>query len=74
MDVLTTSVGLYHKHFQFIKCSLLYLFIFRTFLYLVFVLVLGSTCERATLLTDFMIAAKVSAVRKYRMLGDKFRV
>jgi hypothetical protein len=41
------------------------LFIFRTVLYLVFVLVLGSTCERETLLTDFMIAAKVSAVRKY---------
>ena len=43
----------------------MYPFIFRTFLYLVFVLVLGSTCERETLLTDFMIAATVSAVRKY---------
>jgi len=40
-------------------------FICRTFLYLVFVLVLGSTCEREALLTDFMIAARVSAVRKY---------
>lgn len=45
-------------------------FVSRTFLYLIFVLVLGSTCERAKLLTDFMIAAKVSAVRKYRMQDD----
>lgn len=47
-------------------CTMI-LFIFRTFLYLVFVLVLGSTCERTALLTDYMIAAKVSAVRKYHL-------
>ncbi|KDR22149.1 solute carrier family 12 member 8 [Zootermopsis nevadensis] len=40
-----------------------------TFLYLIFVLVLGSTCERAKLLTDFMIAAKVSAVRFLLLAG-----
>ncbi|XP_044740944.1 solute carrier family 12 member 8 isoform X2 [Chrysoperla carnea] len=34
-----------------------------TFLYLVFVLFLGATCTRATLLNDFMITAKVSAFR-----------
>ncbi|XP_053951316.1 solute carrier family 12 member 8 [Anastrepha ludens] len=33
-----------------------------TFLYMVFVLFLGATCTRPTLLTDFMIAVKVSAV------------
>lgn len=33
-----------------------------TFLYLVFVLFLGATCQRESLLTDFTIAAKVSAV------------
>jgi hypothetical protein len=43
------------------------LLIFRTFLYLIFVLVLGSTCERTTLLSDYMIAAKVSALRKYHL-------
>jgi len=40
-----------------------------TFLYLVFVLVLGSTCARETLLTDFMIAARVSAVRFLLLAG-----
>lgn len=33
-----------------------------TFLYMVFILFLGATCVRYTLLTDFMIAVKVSAV------------
>ncbi|XP_053684055.1 solute carrier family 12 member 8 [Sabethes cyaneus] len=33
-----------------------------TFLYMVFILFLGATCQRAHLLTDFMIAAKVSAI------------
>lgn len=34
---------------------------FRTFLYLVFVLFLGATCDRKFLYTDFLIAQKVSA-------------
>ncbi|KAJ9577694.1 hypothetical protein L9F63_005774, partial [Diploptera punctata] len=40
-----------------------------TFLYLMFVLVLGSTCERFALLEDFMIAAKVSAVSFLLLAG-----
>lgn len=36
--------------------------IFRTFLYLVFILFLGATCQRETLLSDFMITARVSAL------------
>ncbi|XP_068084944.1 solute carrier family 12 member 8 isoform X2 [Anabrus simplex] len=40
-----------------------------TFLYLLFVLVLGSTCQRATLLNDFMIAAKVSAIQVLLLAG-----
>ncbi|KAK7870096.1 hypothetical protein R5R35_011077 [Gryllus longicercus] len=40
-----------------------------TFLYLVFVLVLGSTCERQALMSDFMITAKVSAVRVLLLAG-----
>lgn len=41
----------------------------RTFLYLVFILFLGSTCERAKLLTDYMIAKKVSAVQFLLLAG-----
>lgn len=33
-----------------------------TFLYLVFVIFLGATCEREFLLSNFMIATKVSAI------------
>lgn len=33
-----------------------------TFLYMVFILFLGATCQRAHLLTNFMIAVKVSAI------------
>ncbi|GLV37601.1 uncharacterized protein CBL_13874 [Carabus blaptoides fortunei] len=39
------------------------------FLYLVFVLFLGATCTREALLNDFMIAAKVSAVRVLLLAG-----
>lgn len=31
-------------------------------MYLVFILFLGATCQRKTLLTDFMITARVSAL------------
>ncbi|EFA10925.1 solute carrier family 12 member 8 [Tribolium castaneum] len=40
-----------------------------TFLYLVFVVFLGATCHRNVLLTDFMIAAKVSAIRVLLLAG-----
>lgn len=40
-----------------------------TFLYLVFILFLGATCTREALLTDFMIASKVSAVRLLLLAG-----
>lgn len=40
-----------------------------TFLYLVFIIFLGATCQRDTLLTDFMIAAKVSAIRVLLLAG-----
>ncbi|XP_073989746.1 solute carrier family 12 member 8 isoform X1 [Rhodnius prolixus] len=40
-----------------------------TGLYLIFVLVLGSTCTREALKTDFMISAKVSAVRILLLAG-----
>lgn len=40
-----------------------------TFLYLVFVFFLGATVTRETLLTDFMIAARVSAVRFLLLAG-----
>lgn len=40
-----------------------------TFLYLVFILFLGSTCKRSYLLTDFMIAVKVSAVQFLLLAG-----
>jgi potassium/chloride transporter 8 len=40
-----------------------------TFLYLVFVVFLGATCRRDVLLTDFMIAAKVSAIRVLLLAG-----
>ncbi|KAL9699825.1 hypothetical protein quinque_003266 [Culex quinquefasciatus] len=33
-----------------------------TFLYMVFILFLGATCQRTHLLTDFMIAVRVSAI------------
>lgn len=40
-----------------------------TFLYLAFVILLGATCKRETLLTDFLIAAKVSAIRIMLLAG-----
>ncbi|KAK9718978.1 Amino acid permease [Popillia japonica] len=40
-----------------------------TFMYLVFVFFLGATCTRVTLLTDFMIAARVSAIRVPLLAG-----
>lgn len=40
-----------------------------TFLYMVFVLFLGSTCKRQTLLTDFMISVKVSAIQFLLLAG-----
>lgn len=40
-----------------------------TFLYLVFILFLGATCRREKLMTDFLIAAKVSAVRVLLLAG-----
>lgn len=40
-----------------------------TFMYLVFVLFLGATCTREVLMTDFLIAAKVSAVRILLLAG-----
>lgn len=41
----------------------------RTFLYLVFVLFLGSTCDRKSLLNDYQIAVKVSAVQFLLLAG-----
>ncbi|XP_046383310.1 solute carrier family 12 member 8 isoform X1 [Ischnura elegans] len=40
-----------------------------TFLYLLFVLFLGCTCERQALLTDFMLASKVSALQFFLLAG-----
>ncbi|XP_046999272.1 solute carrier family 12 member 8 isoform X1 [Schistocerca americana] len=40
-----------------------------TLLYLIFVLFLGSTCQRYVLLTDFMIASKVSVVSVLLLAG-----
>lgn len=40
-----------------------------TFLYLVFVLFLGATCTHTTLLTDYMISVKVSAVPLLLLAG-----
>ncbi|XP_068141230.1 solute carrier family 12 member 8 [Drosophila tropicalis] len=40
-----------------------------TFLYLVFVLFLGATCQRSILYDDFMIAVKVSAVHFLLLAG-----
>ncbi|BFG00252.1 solute carrier family 12 member 8 [Drosophila madeirensis] len=40
-----------------------------TFLYLVFVLFLGATCQRAILYEDFMISVKVSAVHFLLLAG-----
>ncbi|XP_063219479.1 solute carrier family 12 member 8 [Bacillus rossius redtenbacheri] len=40
-----------------------------TFLYLIFVLFLGATCQRAFLLNNYMIAAKVSAVQVLLLCG-----
>ncbi|KAG8323036.1 hypothetical protein J6590_013030 [Homalodisca vitripennis] len=41
-----------------------------TGLYLIFVLFLGATCTRQALKTDFMIAAKVSALPPFSILGS----
>lgn len=38
-------------------------------MYLVFVLFLGATCKRETLLTDYMIAVRVSAVHFLLLAG-----
>ncbi|CAH0562662.1 unnamed protein product [Brassicogethes aeneus] len=40
-----------------------------TLLYLVFIIFLGATCVRADLLTDFMIAGKVSAISVLLLAG-----
>ncbi|KAH8289757.1 hypothetical protein KR054_010351 [Drosophila jambulina] len=40
-----------------------------TFLYLVFVLFLGATCQRSVLYTDFMISVKVSALNFLLLAG-----
>lgn len=40
-----------------------------TFLYLVFALFLGATCQRSVLLTDYMIAVKVSAFQFLLLAG-----
>lgn len=42
---------------------------YRTFLYLAFILLLGATCTRSALQNDFMIAAKVSAIRVMLLAG-----
>lgn len=52
--------------------SILFQFIFfsnRTFLYLVFVLFLGSTCDRNALLINYMIAVQVSAFQFLLIAG-----
>lgn len=49
--------------------AFLFLAFSRTFLYLVFVLFLGSTCKRETLLTNFLIAKRVSAVEFLLLAG-----
>lgn len=51
-----------------INKSLLFLFL-RTFLYLIFILFLGATCTRESLLTDYMIAVRVSAVHFLLLAG-----
>lgn len=38
-------------------------------MYLVFILFLGATCQRPTLLTDFMIVVRVSAVQFLLLAG-----
>lgn len=38
-------------------------------MYLVFILFLGSTCQRLTLLKDYMIAVRVSAVKFLLLAG-----
>lgn len=43
--------------------------VFRTFLYLAFVLFLGATCKRETLATDYMIAVRVSAFQSLSLAG-----
>lgn len=43
-----------------------------TFLYLTFILFLGSTCRRDALLTDFMMTAKVSVIRKSPYSVNKY--
>ncbi|KAG1670089.1 Solute carrier family 12 member 8 [Nymphon striatum] len=40
-----------------------------TFLYLIFVLILGATCQREFLLSNFMIAEKVSSLRVLLLAG-----
>lgn len=45
------------------------IYFFRTFLYLLFVITLGATCQRQFLLTDSFLTAKVSAVRVLLLAG-----
>lgn len=40
-----------------------------TFLYLIFIVFLGATCQRATLLTNFMITVRVAAVQFLLLAG-----
>lgn len=41
----------------------------RTFLYLVFIITLGGTCQRSALLDDSFLTAKVSAVKVLLLAG-----
>lgn len=43
--------------------------IFRTILYLIFILFLGAIVQRKTLLVDFMIVVRVSAIRVLLLAG-----
>lgn len=56
------------KVFTLFNITLINVFIYSTGLYLIFVLFLGATCTREVLKTDFMIAAKVSALCKSSLL------
>lgn len=58
MFVCITEMNIiYHMYMYNIVCNLILCFSFV--LYLIFVLLLGSTCSRQALQVDFMIAEKV---------------
>ena len=48
--------------FFIIKKNIEHFLTSRSFLYLLFMLVLGGTCDRTALMNDYMIAEKVSAL------------